>query len=149
MNVVLLQRCDLRDTCAVHLPIVFSKIRVHQQYRHVWSCFFPKLRQVSPRQFIGILQSIAAGIGTCTFYERFPWCAYSSSSGSMKMIPRCCLALSSFGFSITHFCFALLFAASDICFHISGHTLSGLEVVCFLVSLSQDHVYPSGGLFVQ
>ena len=38
------------------------------------------------------------------------------------------------------------FAASDICFHISGHTVSGLEVVCFLVSLSPDHVYPSGGL---
>ena len=35
------------------------------------------------------------------------------------------------------------FAASDICFHISGHTLSGLEGVCFLVSLSPDHAYPS------
>ena len=28
----------------------------------------------------------------------------------------------------------------------SVHTLSGLEVVCFLVSLHPDHVYPSGGL---
>ena len=63
-------------------------------------------------------------------------------------IPRNCLALSSFGFSMAHFCFALRlrFDASDMCFHISGHTLSGLEVVCFLVSLSPDHVYPSGGL---
>ena len=41
------------------------------------------------------------------------------------------------------FCF--LFAASDICFHISRHTSSGREVVCFLVSLP-NHVYPSGGL---
>ena len=44
------------------------------------------------------------------------------------------------------FCFVLLFAASDICFHISGHTLSGLEVVCFLVSLLPDHENLSGGL---
>ena len=42
--------------------------------------------------------------------------------------------------------FALLFAASDICFHISGHTLSGLEVVCYLVSLHPDHEHPSRGL---
>ena len=67
----------------------------------------------------------------------FSWmvCFYSSSSGSKKKIPRNCLALSNFGFSIVHFCVALLFAASDICFHISGHTLSSPEVVCFLVSL--------------
>ena len=51
----------------------------------------------------------------------------------------------SFGFSTAHFRFALLFAASDICFHISGHNLSGLQVVCFLVSLSLEHVYPFGG----
>ena len=73
-------------------------------------------------------------------------CLNSSSFGSMKKIPCNILASSSFGFSTAHFFFALLFAASDICFHISGHTLSGLEVVYFLVSLSQDRVYPSGGL---
>ena len=32
-----------------------------------------------------------------------------------------------------------------MCFNISGHNYSGLEVVCFLVSLSPDHVHPSGG----
>ena len=41
------------------------------------------------------------------------------------------------------FCFALRFDASDIGFHISGHTLSGLEVVCFLVSLLPDHIHPA------
>ena len=46
----------------------------------------------------------------------------------------------------SHLCFALFFAASDICFQIPGHTLSGREVVCFLKSLSQVHVCPSGGL---
>ena len=70
----------------------------------------------------------------------------SSTSGSMKKIPRNCLALSRIGFSTIHFCFALRFDASDICFLKSGHTLSGLEVVCFLVSLPPDHVSPSGGL---
>ena len=65
---------------------------------------------------------------------------------SMKNIPVNCLALSSFGFSRAHLCFAFFIAASDINFHMSGHTLSGREVVCFLVSLPPDHVYPSGGL---
>ena len=79
--------------------------------------------------------------------KRFSWCPLnSSSSGSTKKIPRNLLALSSSGFSIAHFCFALLVAASDMCFHISGHTLSGLEVVSSLVRLLQHHVYPSGGL---
>ena len=68
-------------------------------------------------------------------------CINSSSSGSVKKIPRICMSLSSFGFSVAYFCFALLFAASHICFHISGHTLSGLEVVCFLVSLLPDHEF--------
>ena len=47
---------------------------------------------------------------------------------------------------LNSFCFALLFNASDKIFHKTGHTLSGLEVVCFLVRVSPDHVYPSGGL---
>ena len=34
-------------------------------------------------------------------------------------------------------------------FHISGHRESGLEVVCFFVSLLPDHVYPSGVFFIQ
>ena len=45
---------------------------------------------------------------------------------------------------LAHFCFSLRFDASDRSFHISGPTVSGLEVVCFLVSLSPDHEYPSG-----
>ena len=50
----------------------------------------------------------------------------------MKKISRNCLALSSFGLSMAHFCFASFLAASDICFHVAGHTLSGLDVACFL-----------------
>ena len=102
---------------------------------------FPILRWVSTLLFIGILQGIAAGIGTFNFLRAAFIVSLSSSSfGSMKNIPLNCLALSSFSLSMAHLCFAFFFAASDICFHISGHTLSGLEVVCFLVSLHPDHV---------
>ena len=108
---------------------------------------FPILRQVFPMQFAGVLQGMAAGIGISNFLRAFLMvCLNYSSFGSMTKIPRNLLALSSFGFSIAQFCFALLFAASDICFHISGHTLSGLEVDCFLASLLLDRAYPSGGL---
>ena len=102
---------------------------------------FPTLRWVSPLLFIGILQNIAAGIGTSNFLRAaFIVCLNSSSFGSIKNIPLNCLALSRFGFSIAHLCFAFFCAASDICFHISGHTLSGVKVVCFLVSLSRQCV---------
>ena len=45
-----------------------------------------------------------------------------------------------FEFRFHRLCFAFLFAASDI------HISSRREVVCFLVSLPLDHVYPSGCL---
>ena len=130
--------------------IFFNFSHTFQSYPHsfvgIEVLLFPILRQVSPRQFTGVLQGIAADIGISNSLRAFlMMCLNSSSSGSMKKIPRNCLALSSFGFSIAHFCFALLFAASDKCFQISGHTLSGLEVVCFPVSLSPDHENPSGG----
>ena len=91
------------------------------------------------------LHGIAAGIGTSNFLRGFSIVSVNSSSaGSMKYIPRNFLALSSFVFSIAYFCFSFRFDASDTSFHISGHKESGLDVVCFLVSRSQDHVYPSG-----
>ena len=95
-------------------------------------------RQVSlPLRHNEVLQSIAAGIWISYFLLAFfIVCSNSSSSGSMKEIPRNCLAISSLGYSIAHFCFAFRFDASDTSFHISGQTLSLLEVVCFLVSLT-------------
>ena len=75
---------------------------------------------------IGILQGIAAGIRTSNFLRAaLIMSLNSSSSGSMKYIPFNCLALSRFGFSTVHFCFAFFLAASDVNFHISGHTSSG------------------------
>ena len=104
------------------------------------------VRQVSLYFSRSSLQGIAAGIGISNFLRAFSIIRLnSSSSGSIKKRPRNLLALSSFGFSIVHFCFAFRFTASDFCFHISNNTLSGLEVAYFLVSLSRDHVYPSGG----
>ena len=81
-----------------------------------------------------------------TFYERFDceleffivWLSEEYSSELSGIVE--------FGFSMAHLCFAFFSAASDKCVHISGHTLSGPEIVCFLVSLYLDHVYPSGGL---
>ena len=80
-----------------------------------------------------------------TFYAHCMISLNSSSSGSMKWILRNLRALSSFGFSMFHFCLSLRFDASDISFHISGNKVSDLEVDCFLVRLLLDHVYPSGG----
>ena len=126
------------------LGLVLSSASTTQAY---FVLRFPILRWVSPLLFIGILQGIAAVIGTSNFLRAaFIVSLNSSSFGSMKNIALNCLVLSCFGFSIVHFRFSFFFDASDMCFQISGHTLSGLEVVCFLVSLTPDHVYRSGGL---
>ena len=133
MNLFLLQRYD---RCGTPSNRILKDSSASTIQAHLILCF-PILLQVSMRQCTGVLQGIAAGIGTSNFLRAFFMvCLNSSSSGPMKKIPRICLALSSFGFSIVHFCFALFVAASDICFHISGHTLPSLEVVCFLVSKS-------------
>ena len=107
---------------------------------------FLNISVVSPLPFIGILQNVAAGIGTSNFLRAAFFVSLNYSSfGSTKNILLNCLALSSFGFSKAHLCFAFFFAASDINSNISGHTLSGREVLCFLASLSPEHEHPSGG----
>ena len=114
---------------------------------HAYLVFRFSMLQVFPRQLTGVLQGIAAGIIISNFLRSFFMvCLNSSSSGSMKKISRNCLALSSLGFSVAHFCSAFRFDASDVCFRKSGHTLSGREFFCFLVGLPLDLVFPSGGL---
>ena len=129
-NASLLQWWDLDDVCVQLLLALVSCFRRHQQHRRIFVLRFPILRWVSPLLFIGILQGIAAGIGTSNFLRAaFIVRLNSSSFGSMKKIPLNFLALSSFGFSIVDFCFAFFVAASDIYFlHIFGHTSSGREV---------------------
>ena len=121
MHLFLSQRCDLRGTCAAHLPIVLS-----------WILCFPILRQVLRGNVLVFYKALLLASEISNFLRAFFMvCLNSSSFGSMKKIPRNCLALSSFDFSIAHFCFALLVAA---CFHISGQTLVGLEDVSSSVS---------------
>ena len=140
---------DPHDTCQEFLPIEFSWTRQLRQYKHVMSCF-PNTAEGFAPLFIGILQGIAAGIGISNFLRAFfSWCSWSPHPQvQWRRYHVNCLALSSFGFSIALFCIAFRFDASNMWFHISGHTLSGLEVVRFLVSLPADHAYPSRGLAI-
>ena len=102
----------------------------------VFGLAFPNTAAGFSRQFSGVLQGIAAGIGISNYLRAFFMVCFNySPSGSMKKIPRNFLVLSSLGFSTAHFCFSLSFDASDISFQISGHRESGLEVVCSLVSI--------------
>ena len=67
------------------------------------------------------------------------------SSGSMKWIPRNFRSFSRWIFSWDHFCFFFSLACFPIDFQISGHKWPGLDVSCFLINLSPDHMYPLGG----
>ena len=136
VNVFLVQRCDLRDTFWY----------TFQSYSH-------RLVGIDSTSMFGLVfHQIAAGFLAaicwcfarhCCWHRNFQLatsvfhCVYKFFIiWLMKKIPRNCMALSSIRFLIAHFCFALLFAASHKCFH----TLPGLEVVCFLVSLSRTNV---------
>ena len=93
---------------------------------------FPNIAVGSPLLFIGLLQGIAAGIGTPNFLRAAFIVNWNSSSfGSKKYSSQLSGIVELWFLDSSSF----FFAASDICFHISGQTLSGLEVVCFLVSL--------------
>ena len=106
---------------------------------------FPNTAAGSHAAICGVLQGSAAGIGISNFLRSFcmVFKFFIICFNEEDVIFWNYRALV---FSTAHSCFALLFDASDTCFHISGHTLSGLEVVCFLVSLDPKHVYPSGDL---
>ena len=120
-----------------------------RQYNRILSCFSFQRYRSPCTSHVGSCKALQLASEFLTSYERFYMMSLnSSSSSSMKKIPRNFLALSSIGFSTAHFCFALRFDASDICSHISCQTLSGLEVVCFRVSLPPlpDKVHPSSGL---
>ena len=96
--------------------------------------------------FLRILQGIAGATGVSNFLRAFSMVSLNSvSSGSMKWIPRNFLAFSRWSFSSHHFCFSFSLACFPIVFQSSGRKWSGLDVSCFLVSLSPDHIYPSGG----
>ena len=131
-NSSLLQLCDL-DEVQVQLLLAFGLVRSSASTTQAYFVLrFPILRWVNPPLFIGILTGIAAGIGTSNFLRAaFIVSLNSSSFDSTKNIPLNCLALSSFGFSTAHLCLAFFFAASDICFHMSGHCL----VLTWFVSL--------------
>ena len=71
---------------------------------------FPILRWVSPLLFTGILQGIAAGIGTSNFLcAAFVVILKFSSFGSMKNIPVSCLAFVEFWFLDRPSLFCFLF----------------------------------------
>ena len=123
VNSYLFLRCGLHGSSSETLPCVSSKTRRLQQYKHILSCVV-QLRHKFPRaDEVEFYKALLPASEFPTFYERFFIMSLnSSSSSSLKKIQRNLLALS----------FLLFFAFRCI----SGHTLSGLEVVCFLVSLS-------------
>ena len=108
-NSSLCQWYDIGDVCVQLLPALVSCFRRHQQHKHILSCVIQYCGG-SPLLFIGILQGIAAGIGTSNLVRAALMLSLNSSScGSIKNIPLNCLAMSSFGFSIAHLCFAFFF----------------------------------------
>ena len=141
MNLFLLQRCDLRDACA-NLFLIDSSASAIQAY--FWSCFPQYCGRFHRGNLLVFYKVVLLASEFPAIHERFFMVSLNSSSfGSMKKIPRNCLALSSFGFSTAHFCFAFRFTASDICSHMHCQVL---KLFVSIVSLLPDHVHPSGGL---
>ena len=120
-------------------------MRRHRQYKHMWSC----VSQDCGKFLCGNLQVFYKALLLAsefpTLCERFFMvCFNSSSSGSMKKIPRNLLALSSFGFSKAHFRFAFR-CIRHMLPHIQKYIVGSWGCL-FPRQVSSDHVYPSGGL---
>ena len=108
---------------------------------------FPIRRWASPLLFIGILQSIAAGIGTSNFLRAaFSVSLNSSSFGSMKKIPLNCPALSSFGFSKAHLCFGFFRCIGHKFPHIWPYIIRTRSFLFPWQSPPRPYVSSSGGL---
>ena len=98
------------------------------------------VRQVSLYLSRRSLQGIAAGIGISNFLRAFSIIRLNSpSSGSIKKRPSNLLALSSLGSRWPTFAFLCVSMHQTYASTLSGHTVSGLEVVCFLVNHSPNH----------
>ena len=144
-NSSLLQWYDLDEVCVQLLLASVSCFRRHQQYKRVLSCVSQYCGGFPHCSFSVICEALLLASELPTFYERLSLWAWI-----LRRLVQWRIFL-----SIVWHCRALVsrkpifvllfFATSDICFHISRHTSSGREVVCFLVSLP-NHVYPSGGL---
>ena len=109
----------------------------------------PMVRQVSLLlRHNEVLQSIAAGIGTSNFQCAFFMISSNSpSSGSMKKIPGNLLALSSFGFSIVHFCFSYVLMHQTCVSTFLAIICRALKSFVFSSVSLPDHEDPSGGSF--
>ena len=115
---------------------------------HIFVLYFPILRWVSPLLFNGMLQGIAAGIGSSNFFRAaLIVILNSSSSGSMKCTPLNCLAVSSFGFSIAHFLCCFLFRCiRHMIPRIWPYIIRSWGYLVPRKSPHPHQVYPSGGL---
>ena len=91
------------------------------------------------------LQSIIAGIGIANFLRAFFIIRLkTSSSRSIKKIPRNLLTCSRSSLSIAHFCFFAFRCVRHLFTHFCRYSVRPW-IFCFLVSFVQDLVFPSGG----
>ena len=106
--------------------ILSKRFLVDSSASTMHACFtlqMPEELQVSLYLLLLILQSVAASIGISNFFR----------------------ALSSFGFSIAHFCFSFRSAAFDISPYFWPQVIRPGFFFCLFVNRLPDHVYPSGG----
>ena len=122
--------------CSETLPCVSSKIRRPQQYKHISNCVLQLHNLFSCADEVNVYNFLRAiFIYVWILHHQDQLRKYHAIFWHVRdpisRLPTC---------------FSLRFGASNICLqHISGDTMSGIEVVCSLVSLLQDLVFPSGG----
>ena len=126
---------DIGDVCVLLLPTLVSCVPRLQQHKHILSCVFQYCGGFHHFSLSVFCKALLLAPELPNFYERlWLWAWILLRLVQWRIFISIVWHCSSFGFSIVHLCFAFCFAASDICLHKSGHTLSGREVVCFLGS---------------
>ena len=135
MYLILSRQCGLHDTYTVRLPIEFSSIRELRQYKHLWSCVSHTAANFTAVIYYGFTKHCCwhrnYQLSTSIFHGTFEFFIINFNEEDTTLSS----GIIELWFLVIIFCCALRFDVPSIYFHISGHTLSGLEVVCFLVSL--------------
>ena len=137
MNFDLFLQYGLDDSAVSNFPHAF--LFVDSSASRIHASFVLLLLDAPLPQFFRILQGIAGATDVSNFLRAFLMVSLNSvSSGSMKYAIF-------WSFSSDNFCFSYSLVCFPIDFQSSGHGWSGLDVSCFLVNLSRDHICPSGG----
>ena len=135
---------------ASSFPTLVSCFRLHQQQQRILSCVSHYCGGCLHCSLSVFCNALLLASELPTFTERLSlWTWILHWNSSRKNVPVNCPTLSTSNFSIVHLVFAFCCAASDINFHIPGHTSRREVFVSLWISPKTMKILPVAFLLVE